>query len=483
MKGMKTILVLILIFAFMVISAGIASAAVNVYVNATMPYDVLYQGDITSANITVKNNENFPVRIYSIGVHYDWMPTNVFSSVDFGGNYVQVESNGVTSPGQLLIQCDNNVTTGYHSFYYNVNLNWYNSYTAVWVNETVVQPGTIFVESPLKPQALQELQFANKTLSDAKNANYQSKRAIGDVNNATDSMNDGWSAYNSNDYHRALDDSNNVINNISDAKIWEKDYLDNRSAVEVTVSSVNDKLNSLRGTTDPDTIKSINDANGYLNQTMQYINAEDFVSAQQYAHMADNAADKAINLQFLSSLRANQTANSRELAQSAMNDAQNNLNNASNMTSAAAIGILSDARYKLADAIDFFNKGDFDNATSSANVASTLVSQANGEEASYRMMLAHSKIASLGDLKSPDAKDLMAQANYEYNLSGNDYISSDFKGSMAHADNAYKLANDSAAAEQKWHDSNPLSAVTPGFGAIAALLALAAIFILKERKG
>src|SRR3974377_45384 len=98
MKGMKTILVLILTLAFIVISAGIASAAVNVSVNATMPYDVLYQGDITSANITVKNNENFPVRIYSIGVHYDWMPENVSSSVDFGGGYVAGGSNNTTTP-------------------------------------------------------------------------------------------------------------------------------------------------------------------------------------------------------------------------------------------------------------------------------------------------------------------------------------------------------------------------------------------------
>lgn len=178
MKGMKSIILLVLIMAFIAITVNTASAAVNVFVNATMPYDVLYQGEIISANVTVKNNENFPIRIYSVGVHYDWMRENVFSSVDFGGGYVQVESNGITTPGQLLIQCDENVSTGYHSFYYKVDLNWYNFYTSTWLNETVVQPGPIYIESPLKPQALQELQFANETLADAHSTNFISKKAI-----------------------------------------------------------------------------------------------------------------------------------------------------------------------------------------------------------------------------------------------------------------------------------------------------------------
>ena len=75
MKGMKSIILLIFTMAFIAVSMNAASAAVNVFVNATMPYDVLYQGDMVSANITIKNNENFPVRVYSVGVHYDWMPT------------------------------------------------------------------------------------------------------------------------------------------------------------------------------------------------------------------------------------------------------------------------------------------------------------------------------------------------------------------------------------------------------------------------
>jgi hypothetical protein len=482
MKGMKTIILLIFIMALIAIGADTASAAVNVFINATMPYDILYQGQIISANVTVKNNENFPIRINSVGVHYDWMPENVFSSVDFGGSYVQVESNGVTTPGQLLIQCNENVSTGYHSFYYKVDLNWYNFYTSTWLNETVVQPGTIYVESPMKPQALQDLQFANNTLADARNATFISKRAIANMQNATDRLSDGWSAYNVNDFGRAINDSHDVIGFVRDARIAEKNYRDNSSEVERLVLSVSDKLKSASATGDPDTRSALEEANMYLNQTRQYIDAEDFHSALASVQKADQSADHAINLQFYYTLKVNDTEAAKGKAQSALDKAQASLDNASNMTSTSAQGILRDARFKMEDATLKFSQGDYANATITANVVSTLVDQANEEEASYRMMLARNKIASAGELKSPDAKAMLANASRIYNQSEDDLIASRYPDAIANADSAIKLAGDAAAAEQKWRDENPLNAV-PGFEALAVLLALSAIFIINERKG
>lgn len=482
MKGKTSVILLIIFMVFIAFGADMASAAVNVFVNATMPYDVLYQGEIVSANVTVKNNENFPVRVYSVGVHYDWMPEGVFSAVDFGGGYMQVESNSVTSPGNLLIQCDSNVSTGYHSFYYKVVLNWYNSYTGIWINESVVQPGTIYVESPLKPQALQELQFANKSLSEAMDNGYISSRAIADVNNATSLLNDGWSAYNTNDYGRALNDSLTVLNLTADAKIAEKNYRDNVTGIEKIVSSVNDKLKTVSATTDPDTKSAIAEATGYLNQTRQSIDAEDFLTALTSANLANGAADKAIQKQFYYSLKANQTEAAKGKARAALDNAQAAVDNSSNMTSTTAQGILRDAQVKLGEATVMFDKEDYVNATITANVVSSLADQAESDEASYRMLLARGKITSAGELKSPDAKNMFDNATRLYNQSENDFISSHFKDCILHADMAATLADNATATDKSWRDSNPLSTVTPGFGILAALLAIGLIFMLKERK-
>ena len=242
------------------------------------------------------------------------------------------------------------------------------------------------------------------------------------------------------------------------------------------------KLKSVSATGDPDTMSALQEANKYLNQTRQYIDAEDFHSALASVQKADQSADNAINLQFYYTLKANDTEAAKGKAQSALDKAQASLDNASSMTSTSAQGILRDARFKMEDATLKFSQGDYANATITANVVSTLVDQANEDEASYRMMLARNKIASAGELKSPDAKAMLANASRIYNQSEDDLIASRYPDAIANADSAIKLAGDAAAAEQKWRDENPLNAV-PGFEALAVLLALSAIFIINERKG
>lgn len=482
MKGFKSVILPILLLAFVGLGTGVAGATINVFVNATTPYDVLYQGQIASANVTVKNNENFPVRIYSVGVHYDWMTESVLSSVDFGGGYVQVESNSVTTPGYLLIPCGENVSSGYHSFYYKVALNWYNSYTGLWINDSIVQPGTVYVESPQKPEALQELQFANQSVAEARESGYMSRRAIDSVNNATALLNDGWSAYSTGDYARALRDTAGVIALTADAKVAEKNYRDNVTGIETIVVAVNEKLKSVSGTDDPDTLAAIASATGYLNLTRLSIEDEDFATALTNANLASGAADRAIQSQFYYSLKANQTEAERVVARAAIDAAQAALDDATDATSTEAQGILRDARAKLVNATILYDGKDYSNATIAANVATSLVDRAESDEAGYRMLLARNRIAAVGVLKSPEAKSMLANASSLYNQSATDFIASRFADCVEHADSAAALADSAAAAEKSWRDANPLSTVTPGFGILAALTAIGLALIIGERK-
>ncbi len=482
MKGLKYVTLLIFIVAFAAFSINMAGAAVNVYINATMPYDILYRGEMSAANVTIKNNENFPVRVYSVGVHYDWMPENVFSSVDFGGGYVQVESNGMATLGQLLIHCDDNASIGYHSFYYKVQLEWYNSYAGAWLNDTVMQPGTIYVESPQKPYALQELQFANRTVSDAKSENFSSRRAIQSLQQAIDSLNNGWSAYSQSDYSTAINCSHDAIDFISDAKIAEMGYHENASEVEKIVIRVSDKLNSLNSTDDPGVRSAIVEALDYLNKTRQCLDSEDFAGATRYANLADESAENALKLQFYSSLKASQTEEAKKKASMAMDSAQASLDGALNMTGESSRSMLDDAREKLGDASIMFSQGDYTNATIAANVAASLVSQANAEEAGYRMLLAKNRIASAGGLKCQEAKALLDEAKEEYNQSEYDYGGGRITEAAGHAASSMKLVDDAMLAEKKWRDENPIYAAAPGFEALIAIAAMGAIWVLR-RKG
>ncbi len=137
------------------------------------------------------------------------------------------------------------------------------------------------------------------------------------------------------------------------------------------------------------------------------------------------------------------------------------------------MNILNEASLKLQAANQSLNSGDYTNATVNANVASTLASQAISEEANNQMAQARQKIAGIGELKSPSAKDMLNQSNTAYNLSQNAYTGGDYQGAIANATLSYKLANDSLTTEQQWQTEHPAS---PGFEAVYALAALLSVF-------
>lgn len=486
MKGLRLLSVGIVFLVTTIMIAGQADAATNVFVNGSLPNNTLYQGQVYGLNLTITNNENYPVRVYSVGVNYDWMKSDIFYTLDTGDSYSQVEANSQASIGTIMVSCDNTVPIGYHAFYYKVQLSWYNSYTAAWVNETVVQPGSIYVESPAKSQAMTALQDANSSLATAIAANYSSLRAKGDITNATLNINSGWSAYNSNDYSTAINLTYTIILDLNDAKNGEADYQSKKSPIDVIVNSVNDKLRAVQGVTSPDAKDLVNLTIGYMNTTQQNIIAEDWVSAKKNANLAEQAVDGASNAEFYYRMNINQSLAGKDSAAQAVYTAQNNVQKAiSIISTGSAENILNEARLKLQEANQSLNNGDYSNATINANVASTLATQSIGEEANNRMTQARQKISAIGELKSPSAKDMLNQSNTAYNLSQDAYASGDYQGAIDNAGQALKLANDTATTEQQWQNEHPAS---PGFGAVPALIAILSALVIasmlarRERK-
>ena len=434
MKGFRLLSVGILLLVSAITIAGQANAATNVYVNGSLPNNTLFQGQVYGLNLTVTNNENYQVRIYSVGVNYDWMKSDTFYTLDTGNSYTQVEANSQTNIGTIMVSCDNNVPIGYHAFYYKVQLSWYNTYTSAWVNETVVQPGSIYVESLAKSQAMTDLQSANSSLNAAIAANYSSMRAKGDINNATANLNNGWNAYNSNDYGTAINLTYTIILDLNDAKNGESDYQSKLSTITPIVNAVNEKLRAVQGVTSPDAKDLVNLTVSYLNTTQQNIVSEDWVSAKKNVDLAEQAVDSASNAEYYYRLNTNQSVTEKDSASQAVLAAQNTIQNADNLvTTGSAVNILNEAVLKLQAANQSLNSGDYTNATVNANVASTLATQAIGEEANNQMSQARQKIAGIGELKSPSAKDMLNQSNTAYNLSQNAYTSGDYQGAINNA--------------------------------------------------
>jgi hypothetical protein len=486
MKGLRLLSVGILFLVSVIMIIGPVNAATNVFVNGSLPNNTLFQGQVYGLNLTITNNENYPVRVYSVGVNYDWMKSDIFYTLDTGNSYTQIEANSQANIGTIMVSCDNNVPVGYHAFYYKVQLSWYNSYMSAWVNETVVQPGSIYIESPAKSLAMTALQNANSSLNTAIASNYSSLRAKADIHNATISLQNGWSAYNSNDYSTAVNLTYTIIVDLNDARNGEADYQSKRAPIDVIINSVNDKLRAVQGVTSPDAKDLVNLTISYLNTTQQNIVSEDWVSAKKNANLADQAVDSASNSEYFYRLNTNQSVTQKDSAARAVQAAQDTIQNADSIiSSGSAVNILNEASIKLQTANQSLNSGDYTNATVNANVASTLATQAITEEANNQMAQARQKITGIGELKSPSAKDMLNQSNTAYNQSQDAYTSGDYQGAIANASLSFKLANDSATTEQKWLAEHP---ALPGFEAVYAIAALLSIFGIvsmrarKERK-
>jgi len=474
----RLLLLLPILLIGMCAMAPVAGASSNVSVNLSLPTDSLLQGQVMAADLDIRNNEDYSVRIYKVGVHYDWMPEGTYYSLDYGNSYVQVESNTQTRPGQFLISCNKNTSVGYHKYFFKIDITRYDTASAAWVSDTVVTPpGYLNVDSPFRLQSLQLLQDANQSLNDARSANYTSKAAKLDMFNATSDMLDGWSAYNSNDFEKAINKTYNITLNLRQARTSESDFLTKKNIMLDMINAVNTRIVTLSGSDSPETRRLINESLSHLRQASLYLDAEDLVKAKSEVVAADTAINNAINAQFHYQAETNQTDESRSIAQNALDSARQTISKSDNLTSVPAGNLLREARTKMDSAMADFNDSAYINATNKASVAQALAVQAMKSDADYHQQQAREKISNIGQLSSPAARDELNESRTYYNQSLSDYARDDYRNAVIKADIAYALANNTTITEAAWKKSHPLNTAIPGFGAVPALIAILSVLI------
>lgn len=482
MKGLTIVLFVAFFAALALIPQAQASA--NLSVNASVPTGTLLQGQVIAADLTIKNNENFPVRIYKIGVHYDWMAEGTFYELNLGNAYVQIESNLEGRPGQILLSCDRNAQVGYHQYFFRLEITRYNTQAAAWDMDVVNSPVEyIYVDSPLRQQALTLLQSANETLAMAKASNYSSKGARADLINATDALNMGWNSYNANEFSAAMDDSYRVSLYLNDAKTLESNYLASLNATRALKGLVNNKLAVLAGSGSPGVRSLVNESMSHLTQADVYVTAEDWPAAAAQIELADGIADRALNAQYMYQQNATEIEVARTDALNAISLADGAITMADRLSISTAGSLLSDAKGRLDAARADFNSSLYRNATKEANVAEAFAVQAMKTEADYRIQQAREKISTVGTLKSPAANAGLNESRTVYNVSVSYYTKEDYSSAIENAHRAYVLANNTSETEKLWKQQYPLNSVVPGFGATACIAALLAITYLYRRRG
>jgi hypothetical protein len=76
-----------------------------------------YPGDTISIRITFKSNYAEQLRIYNMGLQFDWMPLNSFAGPDLSNNPVTIPSQGTYIFDPIVIQIPLNASAGSHSYF------------------------------------------------------------------------------------------------------------------------------------------------------------------------------------------------------------------------------------------------------------------------------------------------------------------------------------------------------------------------------
>jgi hypothetical protein len=134
----------------------------------------VYNGDIAFIRINFESNSADQLKIYRLGLHFDWMPPNEFYTSDFSANPVFIPSYGTHIFDVITIQIPLNVTTGSHSYFVGVEgtqgfspsaFSWDSPESTIQIHATIEKIYNTFLSQ------------VKSKLNEAISANYESAEA------------------------------------------------------------------------------------------------------------------------------------------------------------------------------------------------------------------------------------------------------------------------------------------------------------------
>jgi hypothetical protein len=158
----------------------------------------VYPADTVSIRITFKSNYAEQLRIYNIGLHFDWMPPESFSGHDLSDNPVTIPSQGTYIFDPIVIQIPLNASAGSYSYFVGIegtegisasNFSWNSSSFTIQVHSIMEK-----IYKDLLPNVENKLNGAISANYESSEAQSLLQQAQSAFSNATSSANDGrWS--------------------------------------------------------------------------------------------------------------------------------------------------------------------------------------------------------------------------------------------------------------------------------------------------
>ena len=148
-----------------------------------------YPGDTISITITFKSNYAEQLRIYSVGLQFDWMPSDSFSGHNLFDNPVTVPRQGSYVFDPIVIQIPLNASAGSHSYFVGIDgTEGLSASYFSWNSSSLTMQVRGFTEkiyNDLLPQVESRLNGANSANYESSEAQSLLQQAQGAFTNAT----------------------------------------------------------------------------------------------------------------------------------------------------------------------------------------------------------------------------------------------------------------------------------------------------------
>jgi hypothetical protein len=176
MKGFPLALIAISIGIICIFNVGLVSALEDENISITPSWSKATpsQGDSVTVTLRLTSTSSEQIRIYRVGLHFDWMAEGSFFTLDLTSDPVTVPSQGLQIFDSLAIQIPADASIGSHSYYVAIDgaeAPYYESFS--WDSSSftveILESGSKLYDAMLTQ--------VDANISSAVNAGYQSSEA------------------------------------------------------------------------------------------------------------------------------------------------------------------------------------------------------------------------------------------------------------------------------------------------------------------
>jgi hypothetical protein len=221
MKGFPLALIAISISIICILNVGLVSALEEGDISITPSWSksTPSQGDNAAVTLRLTSTSSEQLRIYRVGLHFDWMSEGNFFTLDLTDDPVTVPSQGLHIFDSLAIQIPADVSVGSHSYYVAIDgaeAPYYDSFS--WdSSQFTVQ---ILESSSMSYNAM--LLQLDESISSAVNAGYQSSEAKSLLAQAQNERAEAIALANSGNYEEAISTLQHAFTHLGEAEVAEQ---------------------------------------------------------------------------------------------------------------------------------------------------------------------------------------------------------------------------------------------------------------------